>query len=106
MPKPKPPRISAADKGWPSSSTSAIRIAVAPMDRVRNSRSMPMAAPALGAASVVVDIVTPGKCDSWEIVERSDYDPRPSFFFKSSHLVRADSIGRLALLVHSTIEPA
>ena len=36
----------------------------------------------------------------------SDQEPKPSFFFRSSHLVRADSIGRLALLVHSTIEPA
>ena len=27
-------------------------------------------------------------------------------FFRSSHFVREDSIGRLALLVHSTIEPA
>src|SRR5665647_1662372 len=64
MPRPKPPRISAADKGWPSSSTSATRTAVAPMDRVRNSRSMLMAAPALGAARVVVDMESPGELES------------------------------------------
>src|SRR5208283_2363180 len=56
MPRPKPPRISAADAGWPSSSTSATRITVAMSARPRNRRSMPSAAPALGAAIVAVVI--------------------------------------------------
>src|SRR5664280_2469210 len=56
MPRPKPPRISAADAGWPSSSTNASRIAVAPSANARNRRSMPNAAPDLGAAIVAVVI--------------------------------------------------
>src|SRR4249919_304306 len=35
-----------------------------------------------------------------------DQDPRPRAFFRSSHFVREDSIDRLSLLVHSTIDPA
>ena len=42
--------------------------------------------------------------NSWKL--RADQDPRPRAFFRSSHFVREDSTGRLALLVHSTIEPA
>ena len=34
-----------------------------------------------------------------------DYEPKPSFFFRSSHLVRAEASGRLASEVQSTIEP-
>ena len=36
---------------------------------------------------------------------RSAYDPKPSVFFRSSHLVRAEASGRLGSEVHSTIEP-
>ena len=97
MPRPKPPRISAADAGWPSSSTSATRIAVATSERPRNRRSIAGAAPALGAASVAVVIAN---------ALMDPYEPSPSFFFRSSHLVRAEAMGRLGLLVHSTIEPA
>src|ERR1017187_4946850 len=50
IPRPKPPRSSAAEAGWPSSSTSAIRIAVAISAKCRNSRSIPNVAPDLGAA--------------------------------------------------------
>src|ERR1019366_3783609 len=59
MPRPKPPRISAAEAGWPSSSTSATRIAVAISAKARNSRSMPNGAPDLGAAivAVVIEVV-------------------------------------------------
>src|SRR5665811_2029390 len=56
MPRPKPPRISAAEAGWPSSSTSATRIAVAISAKARNSRSMPNVAPDLGVAIVAVVI--------------------------------------------------
>src|SRR5450759_495303 len=56
MPRPKPPRISAAEAGWPSSSTSATRIAVAISAKARNSRSMPNVAPDLGDAIVAVVI--------------------------------------------------
>ena len=34
-----------------------------------------------------------------------DYEPKPSVFFRSSHLVRAEASGRLASEVQSTIEP-
>src|SRR6202158_5664666 len=56
MPRPKPPRINAADNGWPSSSTSAIMIAGAASAKARNRRSMLTAAPAPGAAMVAVDM--------------------------------------------------
>src|ERR1035437_4353899 len=56
MPRPKPPRISAAEAGWPSNSTSATRIAVAISAKAKNSRSMPNIAPDLGAAIVAVVI--------------------------------------------------
>src|SRR5665811_1572331 len=64
MPRPKPPRIIAAEAGWPSSSTSATRIAVAISAKARNSRSMPNVAPDLGAAIVAVVIEV-------DLVERS-----------------------------------
>src|SRR5450759_1030107 len=64
MPRPKPPRISVAEAPWPSSSTSASRIAVAPSAKARNRRSMPSAAPELGAAIVAVVIAV-------ALVERS-----------------------------------
>ena len=100
MPRPKPPRISAADHGWPSSSTSAIRIAVA-AKREAEEQAVDADArrPHSGAAMVAVVMRA-------ALIRRPIRSRSPSFFFRSSHLVRADSIGRLALLVHSTIEPA
>ena len=46
---------------------------------------------------------------TWELLRMAlpaNQEPRPSFFFRSSHLVRADWSGREASVVHSTIEPA
>src|SRR5262245_59647018 len=59
MPSPKPPRMSAADAGWWSSNTRAIRIAVAPSARPRKSRSMRTAAPRSDAARLAVVMKTP-----------------------------------------------
>src|SRR5450759_1698418 len=59
MPRPKPPRISAAEAGWPSISTSAIRIAVAASARPRNRRSMLTLESASGALNAAVDMRTP-----------------------------------------------
>ena len=97
MPSPKPPRISAADAGSPSSSTSAIRIAVAASASARNSQSARSPAPTLGAVIAAVDM---------ESFYSTVYEPSPSAFFRSSHLVRADATGRFGSAVHSTIEPS
>ena len=93
MPSAKPSPIRAADAGCPSSSTSAHKRAAAAMAAERNSQSRRRAITGAeeGASTVPARAIP--------------HVPKPSAFFKSSHLVRCNSTGRRASAVHSTIEP-
>ena len=92
-PSAKPRITSAAEAGCPSSHVSTTSTAVPSTAASRNGQSS-RGSSAPGASSVVVLMKSAG-----------NYDPKPSFFFRSSHLVRAEASGRLASEVQSTIEP-
>src|SRR5262249_22506312 len=91
-PSAKPRMISAADAGCPSGPTSATSTAVPSSAAIRNGQSS--RGNSADGESVVVVIAVP-----------ENYDPKPSVFFRSSHLVRAEASGRLESDVQSTIEP-
>src|SRR5947209_2626169 len=94
-PSAKPRITSAAEAGCLSSATSATSTAAPSTAAIRNGQSNRGNGDA-DDSSVVVVISLAGE---W------DYDPKPSTFFRSSHLVRAEASGRLASEVQSTIEP-
>ena len=97
MPRPKPPRISAAEAGC------AVEQHQRDQDRGGAERErQEQAIITIGRARVGAAKT----CRRHWQLPVANQEPRPSAFFRSSHLVREDSIGRLALLVHSTIEPA
>src|SRR5579875_3017756 len=56
MPRPKPPRMRTAEAGCPSTSTSAISSADAPIDNARKSGSEPAPARGFAVVRVAVDI--------------------------------------------------
>jgi hypothetical protein len=96
-PSVNPPRISAADAGCLSSATSPTSTAVDATAATRNGQSRFPAGFERASVSIVVASI---------IAADGVYDPRPSTFIRSSHLVREDATGRCGSAVHSIIEPA
>src|SRR6185295_10630030 len=96
-PSAKPRITSAADAGCPSSMTNDTSTAVASTAAMRNGQSSRGNCADLSSVVVLMELAEM-RCDR-------DYDPKPSVFFRSSHLVRAEASGRLASEVQSTIEP-